>query len=141
MSKRFVAVALGAILVVAVLAAYGIGQKLAGPRVSVSPAANLIDGDTVSVRLAGFSAGSSVQISECATVAASMIACSSELGPLAVVQIGSDGSGSASVAISSQAAAGQLSNAPQACSIQCVIQATASDGSAFVVAPIAFQEP
>ena len=143
MSKRFLVLGVGAILVIAVLAAYEIGLHSAGPQVSVSPAANLIDGQSVSVRLSGFPAGSMVRISQCATVAAANdLGCGSELAAQPVVLTSGDGSGTVSFPVRSQAAAGPLeTGAIEACSDQCLIVATTGAGSHFATAAIAFEAP
>ena len=143
MSRRIWALGIGAVLVIAVLAAYEVGLGAAGPQVSVSPAMNLADGQSVSLRLAGFGPGSTVRISECATAAsANDLGCGTELAVQTAAVISNDGSGSATFTVRSEAAAGRLqTGAIEVCSDQCVIVATIGGGHAFATAPIAFEAP
>ena len=143
MPKRTWMLGLGAVLVIAVLAAYQVGRGPSGPKISASPAGNLVDGQSVSIGLSGFIAGSSVRISECATAAsANALGCGAELGAQATSVTGTDGSASLTFTVSARAAAGPLeTGAIEACSNQCVIVATVGPGFAFASAPIAFEAP
>jgi hypothetical protein len=143
MSKPFLALGAAAILVIAVLAAYQFGLLATGPHVSVSPAANLIEGQSVSVTVSGFPASSTVRISECATAAsANDLGCGADLTVQTAAVTGADGSGSITFAVRAQAAAGPLQTGPiEACSAPCVIVATTGAGSAFASTPIAFEAP
>ena len=143
MSKRIWVLGIGAVLVIAVLAAYQIGSGSGQPKVSVSPAGDLIDGQSVSVEMSGFTAGTSVFVSECATAAtANAVGCGSELGAQATAVTGTDGSASLTFAVRAQAAAGpHETGAIEGCANQCVIVATLGSGSAFASAPIAFEAP
>jgi hypothetical protein len=142
MLKRIRVLGVAAILVIAVLAAYEIAQQAAGPRVSASPAANLIDGQSVSVTASGFPPNSTVRISECATAAAANnLGCGAELAAQPVLTSG-DGSVTVSFPARSTAAAGPAqTGAIEACSDQCVIVATTGAGSHFATASIAFEAP
>ncbi len=143
MSKQILKLGLAAVLVIVVLAVYVIGRGSTRPQVSVSPTANLADGQSVSVRLSGFGPGNTVRLSECATDAsANDLGCGTELAAQTATVTGSDGSGSVTFTVRPQAAAGPLhTGAIEACSDQCVIVATLGPGTTFATAPITFEAP
>jgi hypothetical protein len=143
MSKRFMALGAAAILVISALAAYELRLRAIGPQVSVSPAANLIEGQPVSVTVSGFPANSTVHVSECAMAAsANDLGCGAELTAQTVAVAGADGSGSVTFTVLAHAEVGPLhTGAIEVCSDQCAIVATSGAGPNFASARIAFEAP
>lgn len=109
------------------------------PQVTVTPATNLHDGETVTVQLTGFGVGGKVFLSECATAAAaSDLGCGAELAAQPFVVTDDTRAGSTSLVVKSRAASGALASPVVACADQCVIVATVGGGYGFAFAPIVF---
>lgn len=109
------------------------------PRVLVTPATNLHDGETVTVQLTGFGVGGKVFLSECATAAAaSDLGCGAELAAQPFVVTDDTRAGSTSLVVKSRAASGALASPVVACADHCVIVATVGGGYGFAFAPIVF---
>ncbi len=111
------------------------------PTVTVVPATNLRDGQTVEVRITGFGVGGKVYLSECSSAeVATDLGCGAELA--AQTLFVTDDSRAAIGSFTVTATAEQGPFAPsQACADQCVIVATIGGGYAFVTAPISFPAP
>ena len=111
------------------------------PTVTVVPATNLRDGQTVEVRITGFGVGGKVYLSECSSAeVATDLGCGAELA--AQTLFVTDDSRAAIGSFTVTATAEQGPFAPsQACADQCVIVATIGGGYAFVTAPISFLAP
>lgn len=119
------------------------GFASSGPQVSASPSSNLVDGQSVVIRVGGFSPGTKVWISECATAASGNdLGCGAEIAGQAFSITDNDGAASTSFTVHSQAQEGPFNKGPiQVCSDQCVIVATLGGGYTFASAKIAFEAP
>lgn len=136
-------VAIVAVLIIAGLAAYEVGFATNSPQVSVAPSSNLVDGQMVTVRVAGLGAGMRVAISECANAAsANDLGCGAELAAQPFTVTGDDETGSVVFTVHATAQAGSFNVAAiEGCSNQCVIVATVLGGHSFVFSGITFEAP
>ena len=108
------------------------------PRVVVTPATGLHDGQTVLVRITGFSVGGKQWVSECSSSAvATDLGCGSELAAQTELVTDNSRTGSASFIVRSHASNGP-NGSLHSCGTHCVIVVTVGGGYAFALAPISF---
>ena len=115
------------------------------PRVSVTPASNLHDGQEVQVRVSGFDIEGKFSVSECAIAAqASDLGCGQQLALQAFSLTDVSGQGYMTFEIHSRAfqafAGAEGGSSARTCTYQCVIVATLGDSYAFAYAPITFAD-
>lgn len=113
------------------------------PHVSVDPSTNLLDGQTVIVRVTGFGIGSQVRVSECASMSsANDQGCGLELAGQTLLFTRESRAGSVAFIVRARASAGPLQTAQvEACANQCVIVATLGAGFAFAATGMTFEAP
>jgi hypothetical protein len=115
----------------------------AQPKVTVSPADHLVDGQSVTIRLSGFGFDTKVWVSECAGAgAAQSRGCGAELPAQTPVVIGMDGAGVGTFTVTGKAQAGPFNSAQiEACTDLCVVVATLGQDQAYASQPILFDTP
>ena len=113
------------------------------PTVTISPAINLHDRETVVVSVRGFDIGGKIFLSECATAAdANMGGCGEQLAAQPFGLTGVTGSGRYTFTVSNRAGARPYDSADMAaCHHSCVLVATGGLGSTFASAPLRFRSP
>lgn len=113
------------------------------PTVTISPAINLDDRETVVVSVRGFDIGGKLFLSECATAAdANMGGCGEQLAaqPFGLTDV--TGSGHYTFMVSNRAGTRPYDRADMAsCRLSCVLVATGGLGSSFASAPLRFTSP
>jgi len=110
------------------------------PKVTVTPAKILIDGETVRVDVSGF--WGKVWLSECATLAdASSGGCGAQLAAQPFLITDDTWTGHASFVVRAAASGTQLGAQLRACVGRCVLVATLGYGAPFATAPLVFGIP
>jgi hypothetical protein len=112
---------------------------VADPRIVVSPAGGLHDGQTVTVSVTGFSVGGKQSVSECSSVAtATDVGCGSALPTQTLLVTGDDRTGSTTFTVQAEAHDKDPGGSLHQCQNQCVLVVTLGVGYPFAVAPLAF---
>jgi Neocarzinostatin family len=109
------------------------------PRIIVTPATGLHNGETVTVSVTGFDVGGKVWLSECASAGdATDVGCGSGLASQTFLVTDDSRTGSTPFVVQATASDRSVGGAEHICRDQCVLVATVGGGFAFQIAPLSF---
>ena len=116
--------------------------KLQAGGLTVTPSADLDDGQQVTVSVKGFLPSRKFYLSECLSpIELKALGCGAQLAAQPFGLTDSNGMGSTTFTARSAASTGPLISSVEACTGQCVIVATAGSSGVFYFAPITFAPP